>query len=94
MSSVDIIMLRSEAPWFLRFLAICQCKLKYCMNPNEEDYEWMQRVAECDSKWQVQNVLKEYNQPDFTDWIHPIQETARKIVIIENGLRARGAVLL
>lgn len=59
MPSVDLIMLWSEAHWFSRFIAICQCKLKYWMYPHEQDYQWMQRVAECDSKRQVQNVLND-----------------------------------
>lgn len=87
-------MLRSEAPWFPRFIEICKSRLKYWMNLNEQDYEWMKHVAKCDSKRQVQSVLKEYNQPDNTDWIYSLQETARKIIAIENDLKARRALLL
>ena len=70
------------------------CKYKYWMYRHEEDYEWMKCVSECDSKPQMESVLKEYNHPDFTDWIHSLQEMARKKIVIENEWRARGAVLL
>ena len=93
MSSVQVNMLRSESGWFPRFIAICVARHRW-MHPHEEDYDWMKRVSECDSKRQVESVLKEYNHPDFTDGVHSLQETARKIIAIENDLRSRGDVLL
>ena len=48
---------------------------------HDPHYEWIQRVTQCDSKSQVQDILKEYNDKDFTDWIHSLLETARKVVI-------------
>ena len=92
MPSVDLIMLRSEATWFPRFIAICESKVEYWMYPHDSHYEWMQRVAQ--SKRQVQDVLKAYNNEDFTEWIHSLLETARKIVAREDEWRRRGAVFI
>ena len=87
-------MLRSEARWFPRSVFIRQAHLKWVMNPEEQDYEWMQRVTECGSRRQVQSVLQAYNQPHFSELVHFKQEQAKKIVAIEDGLRSRGCVLL
>ena len=92
MLSVQTIMLRSEARWFLRFVLICRTHLKWEMNPEEQDYEWMRRVMECGSGRQVLSVLQAYNQPHFSDLIHFKREQAKKIVAIEDGLR--GSVLV
>ena len=64
------------------------------MNPEEQDYAWMKRVAECHSWRHVPNVLQAYNQSHFTDLVHYKQGQARKIIAIEDDLRARGYVLL
>ena len=93
MLSVQTIMLRSEARWFPRFVFICRTHLKWVMNPEEQDYEWMRRVTECGSGRQVQSVLQAYNQPHFNDLVHFKQEQAKKIVAIEDGIRSRGCVL-
>ena len=87
-------MLRSEAKWFPRFILICQWRLKWVMNPEEQDYAWMKRVTECGSRRQVQSVLQAYNQPHFDDLVHYQQEQAKKIIAIEDDLTSRGAVLL
>ena len=63
-------MLRSEAKWFPRFVLTCKSHLKWVMNPNEQDYEWMKRVTECESRRLVQSVLQAYNQPHFDDLVH------------------------
>ena len=94
MLSVKTIMLRSAAKWFPRFVLICLSHLKWVMNPNEQDYEWMKRVTECVSRRQVQSVLQAYNQPHFNDLVHYKQEQAKKVIAIEDGLRSRGHVLL
>ena len=95
MSSVDLnIMLRSEAPLFPRFIGICVCKHTYWMNKDNEFYPWMKRVSECESSRQVQDVLKEYNNKEFTDWIHSLQETAKKVAVREAEMIANGALLL
>ena len=94
MLSVQTIMLRSEARWFPRFVLICRAHLKRVMNPEEQDYEWMERVTECGSGRHVQSVLLAYTQPHFSDMIHFKQEQAKKIVAIEDGLRSRGCVLV
>ena len=88
-------MLSSEAKWFPRFVLICRAHLKWVMNPEEQDYEWMQRVTECGSGRQVQSVLQAYKQSHFNDLVHCKQEQAKKIVAIEDGLRSRrGCVLV
>ena len=56
MLSVQTIVLRSEARWFPRFVLICRAHLKWVMNPEEQDYEWMQRLTECSCGRQVQSV--------------------------------------
>ena len=94
MLSVYTIMLRSEVKWFPGFLLICRCHLKWVMNPEEQEYEWMKRVTECESGRQLQSVLQAYNQPHFNDLVHYKQEQAKKIIAIEDGLRSRGCVLL
>ena len=93
-------MLRSEAKWFPRFILICQSHLKWVMNPEEQDYEWMKRVTECNSWRYVWSVLQAYNQPHFTDLVHYKQRQAQKIIAIEEKLnaieddyRSRGCVL-
>ena len=94
MLSVPTIMLRSEARWFPRFVLICKSHLQGVMNPEEQDYAWMQRVIDCGSGRQVQSVLQAYNQSHFSELVHFKQEQARKIVAIEDGLRSRGCVLV
>ena len=94
MLSVQTIMLKSEVKWFSRFVLICRSHLKWVMNPEEQDYEWMKRVTECGSGRQVQSVLLTYNQPHFSDLIHFKREQAKKILAIEDGLRSRGSVLV
>ena len=87
-------MLRSEHKWFLRFLLISRSHLKWVMNLEAQDYEWMKCVTECVSGRQVESVLRAYNQPHFHDLVHYKQEQAKKIIAIEDGLRSRGCVLL
>lgn len=69
MPSVDTIMLRSETQWFPRFITICQNWLDHVLNPQETDYEWIRRVTECESRREVQSVLKAYNQLHFDDLV-------------------------
>ena len=87
-------MSRSEGKWFPRFILICEARLQWVMNPLEQDYEWMKRVTECESKREVQTVLQAYNQPHFDDLIHFQKEQAKCIIAIEDGLRSRRYVFL
>ena len=87
-------MLRWKPSGFRGLFQFCLSHLKWVMNSNEQDYEWMKRVTECESRRQVQSLLQAYNQPHFNDLIHYKQEQAKKIIAIEDGLRSRGYLLL
>ena len=71
-------MLRSEAPWFPRFIRICKNMLKGRMNPEEYDYKPMEQITQCDSMRRVLTIVKAYNNEDFEDWIHCLAESAKK----------------
>ena len=71
-------MLRSEALWFPRFIRICENLLKRRMNPEEYDYKPMEQITQCDSMRRVLTIVKAYNNEDFEDWIHCLEEVAKK----------------
>ena len=84
MSSVqDTIMLRSEVVWFPRFILVCRQVLNW-MNP-ETDYEPMKRVTQCETRREVQTVLKAHNRPHFDDLVHTQEVRVKKIIALENG---------
>ena len=88
MSSVQdtivIIMLRSEVVWFPRFIRVC-IQVLHWMNPAEKDYEPMQCVTQCESRREVQTVLKAYNRPHLDDLVHTQEVRAKKIIALEHG---------
>ena len=53
------------------------------MNPNEQNYERMKRVIECESRREVQGVLKKYNQPHFDDLAHYQEGSGKKTIAIQ-----------
>jgi len=71
-------MLQSEAQWFPRIICICENILKGRMNPEEYDYKPMEQITRCDSMQQVCTIVKAYNNEDFEEWIHCLQEVAKK----------------
>ena len=73
-------MLRSEALWFPRFIRICENMLKGRMNPEEYDYKPMEQITQCDSMRRVRTIVRAYNNEDFEDWIHCLEEVAKKTV--------------
>ena len=73
-------MLRSEALWFPRFIRLCESMLKGRMNPEEYDYEPMEQITRCDSMRRVRTIVRAYNNEDFEDWIHCLEEVAKKTV--------------
>ena len=85
MSSVqDPIMLRSEVVWFPRFILVCRQVLNW-MNPEETDYEPMKRITQCETRREVQTILKAYNRPHFDDLVHTQELRVKKIIALENG---------
>ena len=76
-------MLRSEVDWFPRFLAICQCHLEWWMTEGDTDYDTMKRVLQCENRRQVQEILNDYKDVDFSDLIHTKQTLAQKLVARE-----------
>ena len=71
-------MLRCEAQWFPRFICICENMLKGRMNPEEYDYKPMEQITQCDSMRRVCTIVNAYNNEDFEDWIHSLEEVAKK----------------
>ena len=86
MSSICVMMLRSEALWFPRFIRGCKRYLEQVMNPQEEDYELMKRVLECENYRQVQTFLKAYNGSDFEYTVQTQQVLAKKAIAREYGI--------
>ena len=70
-------MLRSEVQWFPRFIRLCEHMLKGRMNPEEYDYEPMEQITRCDSMRHVRTIVRAYNNEDFEDWIHCLEEVAK-----------------
>ena len=78
-------MMRSEALWFPRFIRCCESYLEHVMNPQEEDYEPMKRVIECENYRQVQTFLKAYNGSDLECLVQTQQVLAKKAIAREYG---------
>ena len=78
-------MMRSEALWFPRFLRCCESYLEQVMNPQEEDYEPMKRVIECENYRQVQTFLKAYNGSGLECLLQTQQVLAKKAIAREYG---------
>ena len=78
-------MLRSEALWFPCFIRFRESYLEQVMNPQEEDYEPMKRVLECENYRQVQTFLKAYNGSDFEYTVQTQQVLAKKAIAQEYG---------
>ena len=76
-------MLRSEVDWFPRFLAICQCHLEWWITEGETDYDTMKRILRCEHLRQVQDVLNDYKDEDFSHLVHTKQTLAQKLVARE-----------
>ena len=79
-------MLRSEVPWFPRFLRLCQCHLKWCMGPDDMDYEAMQAILKCEGRREVMTFLNGYKETVFTDMIQSKLLLAQVLVEREKGL--------
>ena len=79
-------MLRSEVPWFPRFLRLCQCHLKWCMGPHDMDYEAMQAILKCDGRREVMTFLNGYKETAFTELIQSKLLLAQVLVEREKGL--------
>ena len=77
-------MSRSEVVWFPRFILICMNLLRW-MNPQEENYERVQRVTQCKGEQEVRSVIKAYNDKDFEDLIHCQEVLAKKAIIREKN---------
>jgi len=54
--------------------------LKGRMNPEEYDYKPMEQITQCDSMRRVCTIVQAYNNEDFEDWIHCLEEVAKKTV--------------
>jgi len=54
--------------------------LKGRMNPEEYDYKPMEQITRCDSMRRVRTIVQAYNNEDFEDWIHCLEEVAKKTV--------------
>ena len=78
-------MVRSEALWFPRFIRCCESYLEHVMNPQQEDYEPMKRVIECENYRQVQTFLKAYNGSDLQCLVQTQQVLAKKAIAREYG---------
>ena len=78
-------MLRSQVEWFPRFLAICQCHLEWWMTEGDKDYETMKRVLQCENPRQVQEVLNDYKDEEFSHFVHTKQTLAQKLVAREKS---------
>ena len=79
-------MLRSEAEWFPRFILVCRECLR-CMNPEEADYEPMKHVTQCETRREVQTILKAYNQLHFDDLAHTQEVRVKKFIALEDGYK-------
>ena len=82
----DTVMLRSEVEWFPLFIDLCKTRLKYCMNPQELDYEPMRQVTECESYRQVRSIINAYNGEGFDYLVHKQRELAEKKIERERGM--------
>ena len=50
------------------------------MTEGDRDYDTMKRVLQCENQRQVQEVLNDYKDVDFSDFIHTKQTLAQKLV--------------
>ena len=68
-----------------RFLAICQQLMNWWMTEGDVDHQAMQRVLRCTHKREVQGVLDDYKDVDFSDLVHTKQKLAQTLVVCEKG---------
>ena len=73
-------MLRSEVPWFPRFLRLCQCHLKWVLGPDDMDYEAMQTILRCEGRREVMTFLNSYKETAFTELIQTKLQLAQFLV--------------
>ena len=55
------------------------------MTEGETDYETMKRVLQCENPREVQEVLNDYKDEDFSDLVHTKQTLAQKLVAREKS---------
>ena len=72
-------MLRSEVPWFLRFIRICQFFFQFMNELDRDglqdmDYDVMKRVIQCEGKREVWTIINAYNDSVFRERIQAYEE--------------------
>lgn len=80
-------MLRSEVPWFPRFIQICNNYFMDWMEEKDMDYQAMKHVLQCQCQRKVWSLLNAYNETAFRELIQTQRELAQKAVAREKKCR-------
>ena len=78
-------MLRSEVPWFPRFIQICRFFFQFTNELDRDglqdmDYDVMKRVIQCEGKREVWAIINAYNDSVFQLRIQAYQELAQGLL--------------
>ena len=78
-------MLRSEVPWFPRFIRICRFFFQFMNELDRDglqdmDYDVMKRVIQCEGKREVWSIINAYNDSFFRLRIQAYEELAQGLV--------------
>ena len=75
-------MLRSEVPWFPRFIRICRFFFQFMNELDRDglqdmDYDVMKRVIQCEDKREVWSIINAYNHSSFDCAFKPTRSWLR-----------------